>query len=282
MSKLFVYGTLRNGEKNHFYLNHSTLIFNQCWVSGSLFDTGNGYPVMLKDEINTVYGELYEVTSEQLNEIDRLEGFVEDDPGNLYDRESVTVTNDKGHDFEAFTYFGGESLIDSTDKIATGDWNVHMYLTQQDLHYFAYGSCMDNERFKLQGVNHHFESVVGNGSLNGFVLKFSRNSNDGGKADIVEDSSETVEGKLYEVPLDAITYLYKREGVYANAYRPIIVTINARDKEIRAITFIGTEKEAETPPTVKYASEIIRGSKGFLSDAYVDKLQKKIDLLLKN
>lgn len=280
--KLFVYGTLRQGERNYFYLKDAIRISKQCWIDGSLYDTGNGYPVILKDKsADQVYGELYDVTAEQLNKIDQLEGYAETDTDNLYERENVIVVNDKGKRERALTYFGGKRLVDSKDKITTGDWNVHRYLKQADLLYFAYGSCMDNERFTLQGVDHHFKHVVGRGILDGYELQFSRNSTDGGKADIVENKEAKVEGKVYQVPFDAITYLYKREGVYGNVYRPIIIDCFINGVNKQAITFIGTKKEDETTPTVTYATEIIRGSRGFLSDYYVDKLQSKINFLLK-
>lgn len=282
MPKLFVYGTLREGGCNGFYLNGSISIFKQCWIDGSLYDTGNGYPALVKDKsANHVFGELYDVTAAQLKKVDQLEGYVEKDPDNLYERAYVTVINDKGEKDEAFTYFGGKRLIDSDDRITTGDWNVHRYLKQANLLYFAYGSCMDNKRFTLQGVAHHFKHVFGHGLLEGYELQFSRDSNDGGKADIVENLYEKVEGKVYLVPFDAITYLYKREGVYRNVYRPIIIDCFINGVKKRAITFIGTEKEEETAPTVTYATEIIRGGTGFLNDHYVDKLQNKIDLLLR-
>ncbi|XKF67427.1 gamma-glutamylcyclotransferase [Virgibacillus necropolis] len=213
--------------------------------------------------------------------MDQLEGYVESDPENLYDREYVSVFNDKGLELEALAYFGGESLLASDDWIETGDWNVHTYLKQKIILYFAYGSCMDNERFILRGVDHHFNNAVGCGLLDEYELQFSRSSNDGGKADIVENGHEKVEGKVYQVPLEAISYLYKREGVFVNAYRPTIINVFINGENMRAITFIGTQKETETAPTVNYATEIIRGSKEFLSDSYVDKLRKKINLLLK-
>ncbi|ASN05590.1 gamma-glutamylcyclotransferase [Virgibacillus necropolis] len=282
MPKLFVYGTLRNGGHNHFYLSNATSIYHQSWIEGSLYDTDNGYPVLLSDNrAGYVYGELYDVCSAQLKKIDQLEQYVEGDPDNLYDRECITVTNDKDDKVKALTYVGGKRLIDSNDWIETGDWNVHTYLKQQNLLYFAYGSCMDDERFTLQCVDHHFKNIIGSALLNGFELQFSRNSTDGGKADIVENNNEKVEGKVYQVPLEAVSYLYKREGVYVNAYRPIIIDILLKGENKRAITFIGTQKEAETAPTINYASEIMRGSSGFLSDSYVATLQNKINMLFK-
>lgn len=127
-------GTLRKGDRNHFYLTDATCICKQCWVVGALFDTDNGYPVLLKVEnTSLVYGELYDVTTDQLKKIDHLEGYVENDPENLYEREYISVVNDKGEEIEALTYFGGKGLIKSDDKIEIGDWNVYSYLKRNNL-----------------------------------------------------------------------------------------------------------------------------------------------------
>ncbi|WP_430785703.1 gamma-glutamylcyclotransferase [Virgibacillus flavescens] len=280
MPILFVYGTLRKNEQNHTLLGDAKEINKQCWVEGSLYDTGNGYPVLVQGGDTNVYGELYEVTQNQLELIDELEGYKKNDTNNLFERVHVDVVNDIGHCMKAITYVGGTSLINSKKWIETGDWNVHKYLNELELLYFAYGSCMDDERFVLQKVDHHFKDVLGCGSLDGYELQFSRDSNDGGKADIVETKNETVEGKVYQVSLEAIKYLYHREGVDSFAYRPAIIDVVISGKIKRAITFIGTQKEDETPPTALYAREILRGGKEFLSDTYHTKLQNKINGLL--
>ncbi|ASK63413.1 hypothetical protein CFK37_15230 [Virgibacillus phasianinus] len=134
MTKLFVYGTLREDNRNHFYLKRVTVIWKQCWVTGSLYDTGNGYPVLLrKKENQPVYGELYDVSNEQLNKIDALEGYDETRQHNLYNREYITVVHHNGDKTRALVYYGGESLIDSADHIESGDWNVHAYLRENNI-----------------------------------------------------------------------------------------------------------------------------------------------------
>lgn len=281
MTELFVYGTLRYGERNHAYLNGATLVNKQCRVKGSLYETKNNYPVLVQSEASNVYGELYQITQKQLNKIDFLEGYKENNANNLFERKKVTVINDQGVTTQAYTYMGYNGSINPNDMIKSGDWKVHKYLKQSEFLYIAYGSCMDNERFALQGVDQYFKAILGCGILDGYELKFSRSSSDGGKADIIENKNEKVEGKVYLVPMDAITYLYKREGVYTKAYRPIIVDIAINGQIKQAITFTSTQKDEETAPTVNYATEIIRGSSGFVSDAYKEKLQKKINALLK-
>ncbi|WP_081728092.1 gamma-glutamylcyclotransferase [Alkalihalobacillus hemicellulosilyticus] len=37
---VFVYGTLRSGEGNHYFLNSSRCVADHAWVYGELYDTG--------------------------------------------------------------------------------------------------------------------------------------------------------------------------------------------------------------------------------------------------
>ncbi|UOF89117.1 gamma-glutamylcyclotransferase [Fodinisporobacter ferrooxydans] len=82
--------------------------------------------------------------------------------------------------------------------------------------YFAYGSCMDDERFKLHRVDGLFMDVFGCGLLHGYSFRFTRKAYEGGHANIVECTSSfggTVEGKVYRIGQAALTYLHEREGV---------------------------------------------------------------------
>lgn len=278
MRTIFVYGTLRKNERNHHYLKDAVCLFEESWIYGKLFDTRNGYPVMKESEKDKIYGEVYSVTEEQLGLINELEGYSENGSNNLYERKMVTVFTDSGSSLEALTYITGRSLPDSSDAIPIGDWKVYQYLKNESLYYFAYGSCMDDERFRLANAESYFSIKVGRGVLGNHGFRFSRSSSDGGKADIIESAEEVVEGVVYKIPLEALDYLYKREGVYVNAYRPAVVQIKSNhDEWFKAITFIGMEKSKETPPTELYAKEIIRGAKGILSESYLEKLVERIE-----
>jgi cation transport regulator ChaC len=71
--------------------------------------------------------------------------------------------------------------------IESGNWNVYRLLKyNQAINYFAYGSCMDNEHFQKARVSHFFPNVKGHGLLDGYQLRFTRRSHDGGRADVVE------------------------------------------------------------------------------------------------
>ncbi|WP_413299801.1 gamma-glutamylcyclotransferase [Bacillus sp. 1P10SD] len=205
--RVFVYGTLRQHESNHYLLKEARCVSRQCWTYGTLYDTGFGYPAMVKSTHNRVYGELYEVTPQQLERLDRLEGYEREGKNNLYERMTQVVHTDFDT-AEAYVYtYPSSKRMGKSDKITFGDWKCHRYLQQNDLLYFAYGSCMDYERFKLAGVNHQFERVLGCGTAMNYSLAYTRKARDGGRADLIE-SNENTEGKIYHISSGALSYLY--------------------------------------------------------------------------
>lgn len=73
--RVFVYGSLRRGEKYHSLLAQSKPEAMQAWIKGELFDTLQGYPGLSVPGERRVYGELYRVNRETLSRLDELEGF---------------------------------------------------------------------------------------------------------------------------------------------------------------------------------------------------------------
>ncbi|MCM3728455.1 gamma-glutamylcyclotransferase [Neobacillus cucumis] len=122
---VFVYGTLRKNETNHYLMKGATLIANQAWTNGRLFDTGIGYPA-LKESINDkVYGELYLVSDEQLLRLDELEDYHPNNRNNLYNRKRQVVYHDTG-EMEAYLYFIAERHETMLkNDIESGDWKLY-------------------------------------------------------------------------------------------------------------------------------------------------------------
>lgn len=279
MLKIFVYGTLREGGANHYFLTKAKCLLKQAWTHGALFDTNHGYPVMKQDNTKKVIGEVYEISESDLTLIDDLEGYEWNGTNNLYERIALNVYNDKDQSVKAITYITGRSLSNASEEIAFGDWKVYSYLQTDQLLYYAYGSCMDDERFKQANVDQYFLDMIGVGVLKGYGLRFSHSTVDGGKADIVEMSHEHVEGKVYRIPYEAIDYLYRREGVFTNSYRPAVVTVTMNGERIAVLTFIVNDKNPETQPSILYETEIIRGGTGFLSSNYLENITSRIHRL---
>ncbi|WP_174613487.1 gamma-glutamylcyclotransferase [Virgibacillus ihumii] len=277
MTNVFVYGTLRMGGRNDSFLEGAECIYSQCRVRGKLLNTDKDYPVMQPDNSSWVFGELYSVTDSQMKTIDVLEGYEDGRSDNLYHKITTPVWNESGEECRAVVFTAARSINYSTHSISSGDWCVNKYIKRDKLLYFAYGSCLDDERFRSAGADHFFKHVFGSGVLNGFEFRFSVKTNDGGKADIVENKAEDVEGKVYEIPAEALEYLYRREGVYNRIYRPAIVLVSIAGVLYQALTFIGIKKTVETAPTSLYATEIMRGGNDCFSNHYKEKLTRKLD-----
>jgi gamma-glutamylcyclotransferase (GGCT)/AIG2-like uncharacterized protein YtfP len=74
MKIIFVYGTLKKGEFNHFMLKKDSKFVGNCEIDGyTLYDTGRGYPAAVKSENDKIEGELYEVSEENFERITRME-----------------------------------------------------------------------------------------------------------------------------------------------------------------------------------------------------------------
>lgn len=281
---VFVYGTLRRFQSNSHLLDAAVLVASQCWTSGELYDSPYGYPFMVQSNNGKVYGELYQIDSEQLKMVDALEEYRGPGNDNLYERVEQTIFSDLGT-WQAFVYVLPKCRKkDSLSMIKEGDWSVSRFLKDNDRFlYFAYGSCMDMQSFKRDNKEQYFQKVIGRGILDGFTLRYTIVLDDGGRADIVEEGGK-VEGKVYQLSsMKAISYLHKREGVNHNSYRPAIVPVMLDNKMIKeALTYIVVNKKREAAPPVYYMDSIIKGGTGFLSPAYMKKLKEQYKELLNN
>ena len=84
--KLIVYGTLMSGERNHKFCKNA-LSIEPCTVTGTLYDTGCGFPAFQPEGENTIHAELIEIPLRDWFAIDRLEGYPK-----LYDRQLYPCT----------------------------------------------------------------------------------------------------------------------------------------------------------------------------------------------
>ncbi len=101
--KLFVYGTLKRGLPNHFYLqNAKNLGKARSLFAYPLVAPKKIYPYLVdsKGEGKIVKGELYEVDLVTLKRIDRLE-----EVPRYYKRGYIDVADERGKRYRAYTYF---------------------------------------------------------------------------------------------------------------------------------------------------------------------------------
>lgn len=126
LQHVFVYGTLRKGEKNDHLLKDAVLLNQDAWTYGKLFTTDNYYPVLVASNTSKVSGEIYEVTQQQMILLDKLEGYIglhHDD--NLYNRfkRSVYTTSEE---IDAWVYFiHPRNEMMKREAILHGDWLKH-------------------------------------------------------------------------------------------------------------------------------------------------------------
>lgn len=115
---VFVYGTLRKGQYNHYFLKDAHYLADGV-TENKYGMYAHAYPMVTRDMQDVqIKGELYLVTKEEFKHLDRLEGYP-----TFYDREKISVVTDNTV-IEAWMYF----LDDVKNKhegmyyIASGDY----------------------------------------------------------------------------------------------------------------------------------------------------------------
>lgn len=101
--KLFVYGTLKKGFYNHFYLKNAKYLGKAKTLHPyPLIAPKRYYPYLVdkKGKGKIVKGELYEVDIATLKRIDRLE-----EAPRYYKRDFIQIIDEKGKKHKAYTYF---------------------------------------------------------------------------------------------------------------------------------------------------------------------------------
>jgi gamma-glutamylcyclotransferase (GGCT)/AIG2-like uncharacterized protein YtfP len=116
---VFVYGTMRMGEANHYYCNSARLVEDNAWVKGALFDTGNDYPVLTHGK-DTVHGELYLMDEQQFQVCVKIaEQYNKLTPLYQYSPQPITVYTGVGEvNAQTFMYDIGSGM----KKVLNGDW----------------------------------------------------------------------------------------------------------------------------------------------------------------
>ena len=115
---LIVYGTLMSGERNHRFCQNAISI-KPCIITGTLYDTGYGFPAFEPLGDTIVKAELIEVPIEDWSNVDRLEGYPR-----LYDRQLFPAKLADGTEVSGWVYIMNE-LPPDAEIIESGDWKAH-------------------------------------------------------------------------------------------------------------------------------------------------------------
>ena len=111
------YGTLRSGECNERFCRNA-ISRRSATISGSLYDTGWGFPAFVPKGKTKVSVELIEIPIRDWADVDRLEGYPR-----LYDRMLVPATLADGSTVEAWIYTMNH-LPETAKVIVSGDWKA--------------------------------------------------------------------------------------------------------------------------------------------------------------
>ena len=103
---LFVYGTLKPGERNHPPVAEHVRAIQPATIRGILIDRGRS-PGLIEGQ-GIVQGVLLTITSAGLAIADEIEAYHPDRTDSLYIRRPVTATLDDGSTTPCWTYYFGD------------------------------------------------------------------------------------------------------------------------------------------------------------------------------
>lgn len=114
-TRVFVYGSLLSGERNHHFLARSQHIGEaRTRPMYTLFDLG-AYPALVAEGTTSITGEIYEVDEATLAELDRLEGHPR-----LYQRTPIILANNT----PVVTYLMDAARVEGCTPITSGSWRT--------------------------------------------------------------------------------------------------------------------------------------------------------------
>ena len=110
---VFVYGTLKRGEKNHHWLDGASWQ-GEAELSGVLLHDLGPFPMAVIGE-GTAIGEVYAVEERGLARLDELEGYPR-----LYDRQMLTLNDGQ----QAWVYLGRPRQVGHAPLVVGGSWHA--------------------------------------------------------------------------------------------------------------------------------------------------------------
>jgi gamma-glutamylcyclotransferase (GGCT)/AIG2-like uncharacterized protein YtfP len=102
--KVFVYGTLMKGCRNHRLLINEKFVGEGKLQNYGLYNVTSSYPGVVPRNGAAVLGEIYDVSEKTLERLDQLEG-----EGRLYIRKAVSVETVNG-EMEAYIYLWNRTV----------------------------------------------------------------------------------------------------------------------------------------------------------------------------
>lgn len=109
--RVFVYGTLRKGQHNHYWLRNTTALGTCATYSGFTLVSVGGFPGAVECGGQRISGEVYEISTHVLSRLDRLEGYPD-----FFDRKIIDT---KFGSCWIYIYQRAHGL---EPKVMSGDW----------------------------------------------------------------------------------------------------------------------------------------------------------------
>ena len=119
---VFVYGTLKPGEKMFRHISHTVRDAVPAWITGRLYDTPFGYPLLVEpgcEEESIVNGVLLIPLEEQYEEMMRIIDVIEGEAG--FEKGEMEVTVESSRKVRAIIYFYHEAPAYARPFFST-DW----------------------------------------------------------------------------------------------------------------------------------------------------------------
>jgi gamma-glutamylcyclotransferase (GGCT)/AIG2-like uncharacterized protein YtfP len=110
---VFVYGTLKRGEKNHHWLEGASWQ-GEAELSGVLLHDLGPFPMAVIG-VGTAIGEVYAVEERGLARLDELEGYPR-----LYDRQLLSLNDGR----QAWVYLGRPRQVRHAPLVVGGSWHA--------------------------------------------------------------------------------------------------------------------------------------------------------------
>ena len=111
---IFVYGTLRRGERNHAQMGRARFLRSATTAPRYQLVNLGSYPALLEGGDTAVHGEIYEVDDHYLPQLDAFE-----DVPSLYERKRVEMAVPG---LDALGYVMRPETAGDASRIASGDW----------------------------------------------------------------------------------------------------------------------------------------------------------------
>lgn len=206
LTHLFVYGTLTQGLGLANKLANATFLGHGL-TQGTLYDLGSfpGFKATDNAE-NVVYGELYQVDTQTLKTLDRIEGYYPDQvDDSMYVRETIPVVSFQDARTVHAQVYVYQREVNPERQIFHGDYRRYLQEREDGLHwYIAYGSNMSSERL-LDRICEVYDCQVG--FLDGYQLVFNKKNQRWGTA-----ANLRYRGQGYRCPF--VAYALDREDLH--------------------------------------------------------------------